>query len=621
MSDNESDDEMRMKMEKDSNNESEKSQNTCNQKSISFEEKKEVSNIPQLQIDLLLNVKSENVDKDDSSLTHSQKDLSNFSLIKENNIQPNTFGDISLIETQKNKNIFTEKLQASNIERNNNIAQSKRDFEINNSSNQNKNFKFQNKINYKNNNENFQKHNKQNCNYSNEGKSNNPECIYAIQKAFTSLDEQSSIHALNLIQSNSSQTIFELMNDLQTENIIQKTKKLYNVHKPFLSYIDILESINHSYLNETDSLLIKYFKTFSQDNSSLLDLPSEYYFTNPNEQRRPLMKNEDGVYNYIPIMCKIQHEDDAERLSCYFAHSANEIKYHTLIYKTKLCKRNNCDKQRCFHAHSFNDLRIIYDYTNKEICQLIQLFSSEKNSKIDNYIMYLPWYKEHIKSFDLNNFKTLKCKIPNCNKDTHLCYYYHSITEKRRPQFLFRYCNRLCRYIKEDNCYFGDFCNYCHSKYEYYYHPKNFQRITQCTRKKNKYNECIYIDTCYGIHNNENILSFKGNNKENEKKIKEKIKTCNEILQKFPCKNCHKIPKDYIYSVLICKCVLCLKCFKLCIKENQCIICKETFEKGKAFKIEMGEKYKLIHKNIISNININEENKVNNNNKNDNLQI
>jgi hypothetical protein len=67
--------------------------------------------------------------------------------------------------------------------------------------------------------------------------------------------------------------------------------------------------------------------------------------------------------------------------------------------------------------------------------------------------------------------------------------------------------------------------------------------------------------------------------------------------------------------------VLCLKCFKLCIKENQCIICKETFEKGKAFKIEMGEKYKLIHKNNISNININEENKVNNNNKNDNLQI
>ena len=65
MSDNESDDEMRMKMEKDSNNESEKSQNTCNQKSISFEEKKEVSNIPQLQIDLLLNVKSENVDKDE----------------------------------------------------------------------------------------------------------------------------------------------------------------------------------------------------------------------------------------------------------------------------------------------------------------------------------------------------------------------------------------------------------------------------------------------------------------------------------------------------------------------------------------------------------------------------
>ena len=51
-----------------------------------------------------------------------------------------------------------------------------------------------------------------------------------------------------------------------------------------------------------------------------------------------------------------------------------------------------------------------------------------------------------------------------------------------------------------------------------------------------------------------------------------------------------------MYTVLACQCVLCLKCFKKCVKDNSCIVCEEQIEKGKTFKIVMGENYKMIHK-------------------------
>ena len=473
----------------------------------------------------------------------------------------------------------------------------------NNSYNQNEhNFRFQRPFN-NNNNNNYESNQQQQSHLNDDIIKKHSEYIHAIQKAFPNLNEHTSAETLKLIQSNSSQTIFEILNDFQTENTIQKTKQLYSQNKPFLPHIDILESIDHAYLNETDSNMIKYYKTYSTDNITNNDLPREYVATNANEKRRPLMKTEDGVYNYIPQRCSETHNENMNNLTCLYAHTDNEINYHTLTYKTKLCKIKNCDKQKCLNAHSFNELRIIYDYTNKEICKLMQLFISKGNTKVDNYSIYLSWNKQYIKHFDLNNFKTLKCKTPNCKKDPHLCYYFHSTSEKRRPQMLFRYSNQFCTNIEKGICPYGDFCHYCHTKYEFFYHSKNFRRIIPCTRKKNKNNECPYAETCYGKHggdgfNDESVLSFgeKGNVNSKEKEMRNKLATCESVLSCFTCKYCKKVPKEFVYTVLACQCVLCLKCFKKCVKDNCCVVCEEQIEKGKTFKIEMGEKYKMIHK-------------------------
>ena len=408
------------------------------------------------------------------------------------------------------------------------------------------NFKYQR--NFNNNNES----NQQQASYLDEVIKTNIEYIHAIQKAFPNLNERTSAEALQLIQSNSSQTIFEIINDFQTENTIQKTKHLFSQNKSFLPHIDILESIDHKYLNETDSNMIKYYKVYSPENLTINGLPSKYAYTNPNEKRRPLMKNEDGIYNYIPLMCQDGHNENLGNLMCCYAHNDNEVNYHTLTYKTKLCKIKSCDKHNCLNAHSFDELRIIYDYTNKEICNLMQLFVSKGNFKVDNYSMYLAWNKQHIKSFNLSNFKTLKCKTPNCKKDPHLCYYFHSLSEKRRPQTLFKYSNQFCMNIEKGMCPYGDFCHYCHTKYEFFYHPKNFRKIISCTRKKNKNNECPYEDTCYGKHgaegsHDESIVSFgdRGNVNSKEKEMKNKLETCKTILNAFTCKNCKKVPKDF----------------------------------------------------------------------------
>ena len=93
-----------------------------------------------------------------------------------------------------------------------------------------------------------------------------------------------------------------------------------------------------------------------------------------------------------------------------------------------------------------------------------------------------------------------------CSKsDPHLCYYYHDISEKRRPPTLYRYINEMCpnQHIEKGKikrrCKYGDFCNKCHSRYEYYYHKLFFGKAMTCLRPK-KNGKCIFEETCYAYH-------------------------------------------------------------------------------------------------------------------------
>ena len=406
----------------------------------------------------------------------------------------------------------------------------------------------------------------------------NKKVIFHIKKAYPELTEYECGNILDLIQNKTSQTIFETMNDISAENIIklsihfhQKKMKI----KPFIDNLElnIFELINLKYLNPIHKQILLYYKIFdiTKKKELNLNLPDYYFYQNENERRRVLKKNEDGLYNYLPIKCLKSHENQSYEIKekCNFAHSDNEIYFHSLIYKTKKCKKKNfCNFENfpelCFKSHNFNnDFRLIYNYLDDKIKEF--MFIYEKNmGKIKSYEEC--FNDLEIEKFNLDTFKILECKNKNifndnCKIDRHLCLFYHNNYEKRRPQNLFKYTNEYCKYLICENgncsfkkCPFGNYCHYCHSTYEFYYHEKNFGKLFPCLREKNINKECIYKETCYGIHNN-----FYNEYKEKEKKnqiknqlieIKKKYEIIKNCILKFSCLVCSKIPKNNIYYLI-----------------------------------------------------------------------
>ena len=195
----------------------------------------------------------------------------------------------------------------------------------------------------------------------------------------------------------------------------------------------------------------------------------------------------------------------------------NEINYHPLFFKTIICQ--SCDYSEnnylvnplCPYSHNINsDFRIIYDYKDEGISELMKALSESDLFHFESYLKYIP---KQIKfdEIDLSSFKVHKCQLDKtCPNDYHLCPYYHESEkekdQKRRPLFLFRYSSEVCehcfdkkkkRYIIK-NCPYGDFCHFIHSKNEYNYHTNNFRKQYKCVR--NKGGKCPFIKTCYGIH-------------------------------------------------------------------------------------------------------------------------
>ena len=208
----------------------------------------------------------------------------------------------------------------------------------------------------------------------------------------------------------------------------------------------------------------------------------------------PCFEYSDGSFNYIPVLCDDEYCDDEK---CPFSHNENELNYHPLFYKTKYLSGG---KKGYFEKNAnnfFDDFRIIYNYKNENIINLLKLLDEKKIAKY----YFKDYYKKEMKSFKLETFKTMECPSVKsgikCPKDAHLCYYYHNLAEKRRPPTLYRYTNVMCpdQKYKENgkiksNCKNGDFCNKCHSRYEYYYHKLFFGKAITCMRPK-KNGKCM----------------------------------------------------------------------------------------------------------------------------------
>ena len=436
--------------------------------------------------------------------------------------------------------------------------------------------------------------------------SGNTIIIDEMRNAYPGIPKLDCANILKKIQNNtSSQTLFEIMNkihrDISTELTINKIN-LNQVEKKNLFPIDPYEIIDTVYNNPEHVKVMKYYKIYSLEDKNKLSpylqssLPNEFYYRKDREReekRRKLIKYSDGSFNYIPVTCNnIKYCQDK---NCPYSHNDNENNFHPLFYKTTLSSNNsdiNKNKNLIKNACDlFADFRIIYNYKNENIIKLMKLIDEKKLSKFS----FREYMKNKIHSFSLNTFKTLECQAiksgMKCSKsDPHLCYYYHDISEKRRPPTLFRYINEMCpnqSIIKgkiKKKCENGDFCNKCHSRYEYYYHSLFYGKAMTCTRKK-EFGKCQFEETCYAYHpykepgyirTKEEIIQERKD--ELLQKYNEENSTLGNLIEKFRCIGCDSFRKKLKYYFLTnCEHVICDKCFK---NMKKCPKCDTKYKKG-----------------------------------------
>ena len=436
--------------------------------------------------------------------------------------------------------------------------------------------------------------------------SGNTIIIDEMRNAYPGIPKLDCANILKKIQNNtSSQTLFEIMNkihrDISTELTINKIN-LNQVEKKNLFPIDPYEIIDAVYNNPEHVKVMKYYKIYSLEDKNKLSpylqasLPNDFYYRKDREReekRRKLIKYSDGSFNYIPVTCNnIKYCQDK---NCPYSHNDNENNFHPLFYKTTLSSNNsdiNKNKNLIKNACDlFADFRIIYNYKNESIIKLMNLIDKKKLSKFS----FKEYMKNKIHSFSLNTFKTLECQAiksgMKCSKsDPHLCYYYHDISEKRRPPTLFRYINEMCpnqSIIKgkiKKKCENGDFCNKCHSRYEYYYHSLFYGKAMTCTRKK-EFGKCQFEETCYAYHpykepgyirTKEEIIQERKD--ELLQKYNEENSTLGNLIEKFRCIGCDSFRKKLKYYFLTnCEHVICDKCFK---NMKKCPKCDTKYKKG-----------------------------------------
>ena len=469
-----------------------------------------------------------------------------------------------------------------------------------------------------------------------------------------SLKEEKIIDIIKMIKSNPNLTIFEAMNLIYREVQIIKTLNLDKSKRQYGPHSDKIEFKFEKYLNKDDlKEVLKKYKIYKNEeeipekerdeeeihinfNSIKGDKKSEVYNKEKNmnknwfyvddfDKRRKLAKDEEGCFNYLPLMNPEGNKNNNDEEDIY-AKNENEISYHSLFYKTLICKEcsnlninaiNTLPQLLCPYAHNIlKDFRIIYDYTNENVCKFMILLQDSNLFNFQNYLNYIPMSLSP--KFNIDTFKVHKCQLDEdaCPNDYHLCPYYHKgakIDEQRRPPLLFGYSGsqgKLCfNKIKKDycpeKCPSGIFCNYVHNKNEFNYHQSHFRKEFDCKRKKDKNGKCIFIKTCYGKHDED---EYKENNEDSEKeeeveeeeienddeikKIKKKVKNIFNIAKAFRCRQCQNIESDICYLTK-CKHFLCLKCYKKLYKEKkkegknlECPFCAKEITKDNIVKVE-----------------------------------
>ena len=397
-------------------------------------------------------------------------------------------------------------------------------------------------------------------NYIENFKKKYQEIIIELQNLFSNdITEEESREIISKIISDPCLTIFEAMNFIYREVEIIKTLKINN----YIKDKNKDKEKNEYYLKKEKDYtkVMDNYKIYKQNNN----LEKYYLYIDNTDKRRQIKKDPTGYYNYLPVI-KLKNNNGI------FAKNENEMLYHSLFYKTKICKycdlsnEENSENDLCPYSHNIlKDFRIIYNYKDKNVLKFMLLLKKSKLFKFKNYLNYIPM--DLSPEFNIDSFKIHECFLnENCESDYHICPYYHKNNPKdkqRRPLFIFRYDCELGEKCFDNNnkeyypnkCDLGIFCPNLHSKNEYNYYPDIFKK-NKCERKI-KDGKCEYYKTCYGFHfDNKTIIKF------------------------FRCKKCQNtsIGGD-IYYFIECNHFLCADCYIKNEKKLSCPFCGKDSKK------------------------------------------
>jgi len=309
--------------------------------------------------------------------------------------------------------------------------------------------------------------------------------------------------------------------------------------------------------------------------------------------RRPLF-TEKSYYSYLPLECNdfcidlMQTYQDVmkptipEEVSfliyknCLFSHNNNEIGYHPIKFKTKLCiNGNNCENIDCMYAHNKKELRLLFG--ENECADIIEDLS-KICTKMDSQIFEL---KNNINTslnnscIDLSTYKTKPCDIMKiCSNNFCMCY--HDKLERRRSGV--NLINQICQYALDDKqnwifpkfCHKTDSCEYFHTKNELLYDYRNFRKIITCYKEK-KNGMCDNMNTCPYKHlvdiqttemeipmdDKENIKSLI----DNINKLRDVLELKKEMLKKYQCVKCKEVIIGSLF-LMTCKHYYCKSCIK-----------------------------------------------------------
>lgn len=342
------------------------------------------------------------------------------------------------------------------------------------------------------------------------------------------ITQEDIINIIKSLLSSPHLTIFEGMNLIFREAEIIKTLCFINIEK---------RDFNSIKYNKSDNLEpIRKYKIFDKSKT----LQKHWLFIDDTDKRRVLVKDENGYYNYIPLL-NINSKKDL------YAKNENEVLYHYLFYKTLLCKQcdlsnsNEKEIELCPYANNIlKDFRIIYNNKDEKIIEFIQLLNYSNLFHFKNYLEYLPINCK--KNIQINN-----CPYNERCINNHLCPFFHySIKEnEQNTPFIFNGIN-----LDEKN----------NSKEDKKEETLNVKDIEE------------YVEKIEEI-----------------KKIKEKIDKFVFVGKGLICRKCNIISNDgKICFFIKCKHFLCYKCIKKITiekKENNkksfllCPFCGEEIKK------------------------------------------